>query len=99
MVPLSHPCPQRYPWPHGSSSIAVPHRAGLRTGAAAAARRRRGAVPHAPPLPAVVAVLPSCRETLIEHGPGGELVGVDYNGNKYFEKKDAQWGELWEASP
>jgi NADH:ubiquinone oxidoreductase subunit len=33
-----------------------------------------------------------CRETLIEHGPGGELVGVDPNGNKYFEKKDAQVG-------
>lgn len=29
---------------------------------------------------------------MIEHGPGGELVGVDQNGNKYFEKKDAQVG-------
>ena len=36
-------------------------------------------------------------ETLIEHGPGGGdpavLVGTDQNGNKYFEKKRAQWGE------
>eukprot|EP00887_Chlorella_sp_A99_P000556 scaffold17.g556.t1 len=29
-------------------------------------------------------------EACIEHGPGGELVGVDQNGNRYFEKKDAQ---------
>jgi NADH dehydrogenase (ubiquinone) 1 alpha subcomplex subunit 12 len=33
-----------------------------------------------------------CSETLIEHGPGGQLIGVDSNGNKYFEKKDAQVG-------
>ncbi|KAG7674450.1 hypothetical protein Ndes2437B_g00715 [Nannochloris sp. 'desiccata'] len=31
-------------------------------------------------------------ETLIEHGPGGQLIGVDSNGNKYYEKKDAQVG-------
>ncbi|KAL4429809.1 hypothetical protein ABPG77_010926 [Micractinium sp. CCAP 211/92] len=30
-------------------------------------------------------------ETLFEHGPGAELVGTDKFGNKYFEKKDAQW--------
>lgn len=30
-------------------------------------------------------------ETLFEHGPGAELVGTDSFGNKYFEKKDAQW--------
>ncbi|KAI3424790.1 hypothetical protein D9Q98_008177 [Chlorella vulgaris] len=34
-------------------------------------------------------------ETLIEHGPSGGdpavLVGTDAHGNKYFEKKDAQW--------
>ncbi len=40
--------------------------------------------PSPPPSP--------CSETLIEHGPGGELVGVDYNGNRYFEKKGAQIG-------
>lgn len=28
----------------------------------------------------------------MEHGPGGELVGVDAHGNKYYEKKDAQIG-------
>jgi len=32
-------------------------------------------------------------EILVEHGPGGELVGTDYLGNKYFEKKDAQVGK------
>jgi hypothetical protein len=31
-------------------------------------------------------------ESLIEHGPGGVLIGVDHNGNKYFEKQDAQVG-------
>jgi hypothetical protein len=30
---------------------------------------------------------------MIEHGPGGVLVGSDHNGNQYFEKKDAQVGE------
>ena len=29
---------------------------------------------------------------MIEHGPGGELVGVDHNGNRYYEKRDAQVG-------
>ena len=29
-------------------------------------------------------------ETMIEHGPGGQLVGTDSLGNKYFEKVDAQ---------
>lgn len=38
-------------------------------------------------------VLHRCSETLFEHGPGAELVGTDKFGNKYFEKKDAQWGE------
>ena len=33
-----------------------------------------------------------CSETLLEHGPGGELVGTDHNGNRYYEKKDAQVG-------
>jgi hypothetical protein len=28
----------------------------------------------------------------VQHGPGAELVGTDKQGNKYFEKKDAQWG-------
>ena len=26
---------------------------------------------------------------MVAHGPGGELVGTDAYGNKYFEKKDA----------
>jgi NADH dehydrogenase (ubiquinone) 1 alpha subcomplex subunit 12 len=29
-------------------------------------------------------------ETVLAHGPGGELVGTDAHGNKYFEKVDAQ---------
>lgn len=31
-----------------------------------------------------------CRQTILNHGPGGTLVGTDAYGNKYFEKKDAQ---------
>ena len=30
---------------------------------------------------------------MINHGPGGELVGVDEFGNRYYEKKEAQIGE------
>ena len=32
-------------------------------------------------------------EIAVEHGPGGVLVGTDYNGNKYFENRDVQVGE------
>lgn len=29
-------------------------------------------------------------ESMVQHGPGATLVGVDKHGNKYFERKDAQ---------
>ena len=76
-------------------ALSVPDRRGGRCAV------RRGGPRHPPParwppLPAQTfrssALSSCCRETLVQHGPGAELVGTDKQGNKYFEKKDAQWG-------
>jgi NADH dehydrogenase (ubiquinone) 1 alpha subcomplex subunit 12 len=49
---------------------------------------------HASPAPPLLKTLLDGKlaDSVYSHGPGGTLVGTDYNGNRYFERKDGQAG-------
>jgi NADH dehydrogenase (ubiquinone) 1 alpha subcomplex subunit 12 len=54
--------------------------------------KRKGS--HVSPAPPLLKTLLDGKmaDVVYSHGPGGTFVGEDYNGNRYFERKDGQAG-------